>query len=486
MLAIHPLLSRRPIQSILAFVVSVLSGCSDPAAPLPRMTAAVSSARVYQVYPTGTDDTENLRNAIAQATAAGPGSTISLGPGEFRTNFLILNDFRGTIRGHGIGVTVLRNLDRLDFGNVQQLEGVNPTYENPWPVFITAVGGNVELRDMTIRIVGTEPTMPYSFLGATWDIPQYIVRITGERADSRITRVRLEGGPGTMIGFNTFLGVYWAGTLDGADPLGVSGVHELSSSQFDGVPFPIGSVVENSRITIGGTASQGNQIHNSLFGLVINDAHNSTVNVSHNRIAASWTGVRLWQGYFHEMHPEVSMPAPVSARFDVSHNQIVSEAGAEAITVRDAGLVKYGTKQLAATIEGNNINMQGGCAPDVCAGINVNGAAEVLLAGNRLRGSADAGILLGRRAATFGSRIVGNDLLELDSRFANVVLGRFSSDNVVGGDAHGSVLDLGTDNQVGPASMVSARPGVDVESRIARERATQTLHGKFSRRPVVQ
>jgi hypothetical protein len=446
-----PLPGRRFRAIFVSALISAafISACSDqepgPAAP---GRASLQTPHVIRVVPNGVDDTESLRAAIAEATVSGPGATVLLSAGEFRSNFLILQNFNGTIKGEGAGRTLLRNIDRLDFGNVQSDEGLEPTYDRPWPVFITAIGGKVEIADMTIRIVGPEPAVPYQYLGETWDIPQYILRVAGERVDSRITGVRFEGEPGSLIGYNTFLGVYWAGTLDGPDPLGVAGRHALVRSEFDGIPFPIGAAIENAHLTVGGSAADANIIHNSLFGLVINDAHNTSVDVTHNRVGTSWIGIRLWQGYFYENHPEVRMPAPTMATFNASHNRILVDAGGEGITVRDAGLVLDGSPRLSTAVVGNEITMNAQCAPGVCAAINISGADGGHAASNVVTGTADVGILIGRGGAW---RLTGNDLSGFQARLANVLLGRLSRNNKVSGEKHGSVIDRGAGNVVAPS-----------------------------------
>ncbi len=112
---------------------------------------------MFSVLPSGGDDTENIRAAIAQAQAAGRGSTVYLEPGEFHTSILIFQDFVGKFKGAGRDRTTVKPMSSLDFGSGPFYVDY-PTYENPWPALISVVGGDITVSDMTFLIEDPSPT----------------------------------------------------------------------------------------------------------------------------------------------------------------------------------------------------------------------------------------------------------------------------------------------------------------------------------------
>ena len=60
-----------------------------------------ASGPVFNVYPNGVDDTENIVQAFADAKAAGPGAVVQLEEGEFFTSIVEVHDFIGTFQRCG-------------------------------------------------------------------------------------------------------------------------------------------------------------------------------------------------------------------------------------------------------------------------------------------------------------------------------------------------------------------------------------------------
>ena len=72
---------------------------------------SVHKGAVITVTPNGVDDTDNLKQAFADAAAAGPGTTIKLTEGNFLVNYIEVYNFQGTLVGAGRGKTITRNTD---------------------------------------------------------------------------------------------------------------------------------------------------------------------------------------------------------------------------------------------------------------------------------------------------------------------------------------------------------------------------------------
>ena len=109
------------------------------------------------VRPTGSDDTTNLQCAIDTAVAL-PGASIKLEPGTFHTGQLVATDLHGRLMGSGEGKTTIVNLPALGYDEYWM--DSMPSTTNVWPSLLAFVGGDFEVSDLAIRIVGDEPLAP--------------------------------------------------------------------------------------------------------------------------------------------------------------------------------------------------------------------------------------------------------------------------------------------------------------------------------------
>jgi len=94
---------------------------------------------VFNVYPTGVDDTENLVQAFADAKAAGPYSIVQLDIGMIE-----VHDFDGFFHGAGKGETIISNTPDLPCNDYWAIDNC--------PFLMQFVGGNVTVSDMTFQI----------------------------------------------------------------------------------------------------------------------------------------------------------------------------------------------------------------------------------------------------------------------------------------------------------------------------------------------
>lgn len=102
-----------------------------------------SMAPTFVVEPNGVDDTENLKNAFADAMAAGPNAVVQLVEGEYHLGFIEIRDFFGSFKGAGKGKTIITAMNNLDAQSLMD--------QNLSPDLMKFIGGNVTLSDFTIR-----------------------------------------------------------------------------------------------------------------------------------------------------------------------------------------------------------------------------------------------------------------------------------------------------------------------------------------------
>ncbi len=115
-----------------------------------------SMAPTFVVEPTGVDDTENLKNAFADAMNAGAGSVVQLTEGEFYIDLIEVRDFCGTMKGAGKGKTVVTTIDDLHIDEVNN--------QNLYPTLLKFVGGDVCVRELTFSV----PPGPLGFGNRDW------------------------------------------------------------------------------------------------------------------------------------------------------------------------------------------------------------------------------------------------------------------------------------------------------------------------------
>ena len=113
-------------------------------------------APVFVVEPNGVDDTENLKNAFAEAMAAGDGAIVQLEEGEFYTDLIEVREFNGTLKGAGKGKTVITTIDNLSIDEVNS--------QNLYPTLLKFLGGDVCVKDISFTV----PPGPLGYGSRQW------------------------------------------------------------------------------------------------------------------------------------------------------------------------------------------------------------------------------------------------------------------------------------------------------------------------------
>jgi hypothetical protein len=236
---------------------------------------------LISVKPTGSDDTTNLQCALDTAVAL-PGASIRLEPGTFHTAQLVAADLHGRLMGSGQGKTIIVNLPALHFGEYWLYD--MPSTANPWPSLLAFIDGDFEVSDLSIRIVGDEPTAlpegmsPYKSLDAA-------VVIVGTVASARFDRVTVAGeaqadASAFPFGSNVNNGIYYHGWWnDAANAL--SGTFRVTQSTVRNV----GDGIPTSNLRDANVLISGNVIEPTSYGASTADLVDSRLEFSSNRVS---------------------------------------------------------------------------------------------------------------------------------------------------------------------------------------------------------
>jgi hypothetical protein len=140
----------KTFKRLLFFIAGIclLIACSkDEPAVMPvykLQNDALACGKVFKVEPTkGTDITENLKQAFADAKAAGPGSVVQLPKGNFELGFIEIHEFFGSFVGAGKGKTIITAKTGLD---CEAIWGIGQ-----FPFLIKFVGGDIKMNNMTLQ-----------------------------------------------------------------------------------------------------------------------------------------------------------------------------------------------------------------------------------------------------------------------------------------------------------------------------------------------
>lgn len=203
------------ILSMLVLSIALMMGCVQDETLIENqddlMLKKASKAPTVVVEPTGVDDTENLKNAFADAMTAGSGAVVQLCEGEYFLGFIEVRDFNGTLKGAGKGKTVITALKNLD---AQALWDNNQFHD-----LLKFVGGEVHLSHFSIqtpegKLCTTGPPaghirnlINFSATNAVYE-PMNTDREISVFIDNVAFKGQyLVGGPGYNFGYNCFFAI---------------------------------------------------------------------------------------------------------------------------------------------------------------------------------------------------------------------------------------------------------------------------------------
>ncbi len=305
---------------------------------------------VLYVLPTGVDDTAHIQCALDYAAALGPGVTVQLSEGTYKTAQLFIEGFSGTIRGVSQAATIVRNLDTpLPMLNPDTFRQSPPSRENPYPTLLMILGKDVVLSDLTIEVIGAEPVSSYDL--ADWGVPDArflhaVITAMGSNIQVRAERLQVAGsGCRVFPGGNVLAGIdFW--TWD-KEPLSSASRLSVTDSVFAG--SCTGTTIMD--FLDGAVNVRGNVFKDSvIYGFNFSDVSASTFEARQNEFQSRF-GFMIWPGdigmgiadsailvsnnrfsglvgvFFQEMGPDPILRGDVSCAFLGNNVEHVGDVG---------------------------------------------------------------------------------------------------------------------------------------------------------------
>jgi len=408
-----------------------------------------ANSPTFIVSPSGGDDTANIQVAFDNAIAADPGSTVQLTAGQFYMNDILVENFYGTLKGAGLGLTKIDVLRGLDPG----APGVSSPMGSPH--LFTFLGGDVHISDLTFDITPYEPAEPWGPPppdGWWYDILSPIL-ITGD-INSLIENILFTGHAGTALynpghplysvkSYNVRAGIVYGGKLI------TTGKHILTKCDFDSIWLGVSAFgLMDCDLTI-----KSNTIKDNAIGIINAECDNSKIEISKNEIETTYFG-GIW----------VLQPPPRESpsQWLITHNTIrVLSLDSDGISLMDFSP----TKSLEALVSNNKIILD-----DVnYGGIWTYGLQDAFISNNIIRGTGDYGIAC---AFAYNNILLGNNVQNVDAYWAPIVLLYASECVVVGGSSKTNVLDIAGSNNiiVGMNNMQANAPGPEIQEAMEHKR----------------
>lgn len=298
----------------LVFALAWTTGAVS-AEPVCEPDYVTQSGGVFSVAPTGVDDTTNLQCAFDAAVAFGAGAQVKLVEGTFYTGQIYVNDFQGVFSGAGMEKTMIYNLPNL-YVTLEDFYYAPPSAENPWPVLLNFVGGDLNISDIAIYIVGDAPTTGWTVWGINPPLKELAVGIviTGTEANANMERVLIEGEfmEDSLFGYNLINGVFFEGYI-GEPPPPISGNFSVQNSTFRRMASgtPIANLIDTHVLI------SHNTFEEVLFATDGGTFIDSYIEFSHNNVDA-FMGVD-WYDFF--------APMDTGTSFLIRNNRFQGEIG---------------------------------------------------------------------------------------------------------------------------------------------------------------
>ncbi|MBE0673343.1 MAG: hypothetical protein IH591_01655, partial [Bacteroidales bacterium] len=407
---------------------------------------------VFVVTPNGLDDTPALAQAFDDAKVAGPGSIVKLVEGEYHVGYMEIFDFYGSLMGAGKDKTIITLLPGMD---IDALWAQNLTHCQ-----VKFVGGDVHMSNFTMQtppgILSTGgpgwghiyAMMNFSAFSAIYELGNESRSINVVIDNVRFKGHYLEGGPGYLHGYNSFMGVrvgfdcfsnVWSGPLMPREKIDF----KITNSEFD--TFCYGLALEgmkNSRAVVG-EKTKGNIFNNLDQQAGVWESRDVEILIEGNIFNVPEYGYGFDQDdsnwYGNYLQEESSKRATLcNIQFNV-FNLPFSEYALFLNNRRQ--LAPFNEIPVAYQIRNNQFNMTGSY-PWAVVSYRTNGA---VIRNNKFTGYGDVGLLLGTYSS--GGLVLGNNFSTAEFSTAAVYLTPSSKDwTVVGGNIQDQLINLGINN----------------------------------------
>jgi hypothetical protein len=358
------------------------------------VTVTVVGSTAQVPAPNGSDDTATIQAALDACVKHGPGCSVQLGAGTYKTRQLVANNFRGTFKGAGKDATIIEALAALSV-NIPDFLSAGECVPNltdcVWPSLIIFVDGTIAVSDLAIHVTATDgqATAPWTIGGSSVTSLIDAVRFMGQHSTAvTVDRVAIEGRHDTSVtsldGYNLVNGILYTGELPRSstpfDYYTLSGSLVVRASSFTTMDSGVGAdgFLSSVRGTIGGSAAAANQFADVHTGIGLQSAQGSVFDVSYNTASAAWAGLAVypWQPAF------TPNGTPQYRVHDNTFQTAASAApGAEGIYLRDDPTHPW----LQATVSDNTVRLE----VPLNEGIEADYAVGIVISGNAVSGTAD-------------------------------------------------------------------------------------------------
>jgi hypothetical protein len=429
----------------LAALALVISAFGAAAGAKPDM---VSSGNVFTVYPTGVDDTQNIMEAFELAKAAGPGSTVLLAPGNFKTRLMDIWDFDGYFKGSGEGVTFL---DTFADQDCQAWIDAGHGYD-----FIHFRHGYPRISDLTIHL--TPPSMCQD--GSVINVISIGNLQHNPDTDCDVQKIELVSGSVDRVTIQGDWNINYAISMGGTltwDVPGCQHPYKFAQGEFrvtrttiTGAPVAVTPFATiNSQITIGGSLDMSNLFDGVWYGIWANDHSGSAFEVSYNTMPHVYgvgfetlQGGGWWYPYLES-----------ASTFNIHHNDFtVFEVDAihlfdfDNFDGSEYGWYPRQGKTLIANVHHNRFTLNLGYAWAMWG----EWLEDAQIHHNTVEGTSNFAMAFGYWGPTRQVKIMENDLHGYVSTSDpyKIFLNWGTEDYRVTVDEEDSVLDIGTNNTV--------------------------------------
>jgi hypothetical protein len=447
--------------------------------------ASLAEASVFTVTPSNVDDTAAIKQAFADAIAAGPGSVVEFAAGDFYISDSILAmNFSGIVRGQGSAASVLHIVPGTPLPATVLSVFISQFWGRDWywPVMLAfQFDNNVTPYRVDMLGLGFDVTEP----GDTWDWVSPInsvepvdyegIDLSGPAQVSATWRdVRITGdkGPQYTLGYSLLDGIVLSnltGTFEAAD-VTVETVFGQSLN---------GGMVVNSLVRVGGERPEDTVVFRDVLGGGVgNWAYtNTAIEVTNVRAydlgAAAAIGMslnnctmRVWNvETWNAPGAAVSFGTGLPSTLLWEDNTIRSASAG--LAVDDSGASAHSQ----VVIRNNRLEGLG----EMATPIFTAAAQGAVITNNRITGTGAAAMALGPTGtADIGMLIKGNNLQQWQGR-VGIWLGAGSSGNTVVGGGKDLVLDEGTDNVVTGVNSAGGAIGDAVREAMQTSREIRSL-----------
>lgn len=400
-----------------------------------------SVAPTFVVEPNGVDDTENLKNAFADAMAAEPGSIVKLVEGEYHINLIEVFEFNGSLKGSGKGKTIITTVADLNVDDFLN--------QNLQTVLLKFVGGDVCVQDLTIHT----PAGPLSTgmqaaihgqLGFCAITAQYTAE--NEYINAVVDNVEFIS-EGYMRNGLLAYSDFFNGIPEGV-PLADIDILITNCSFSGGYWWDYGALINEIReghIAVG-TKNNGNIFDNCVLGIWHNVS--AKINVQSNTFLSQekWFGVEILSAPYPELLQQ--MPQTFQSVCNVENNTFNVSNSTGVMLINDNRRILFPDESpMLVQLKNNKIHTEGNMTVMGC--LNLSGA---VIRNNKFSGGAEFGLRIFPQVAEIYSDnglILGNNFSNSDYSITTVLLGQGTRNwSVVGGNLGESTIDEGENNLI--------------------------------------